>query len=226
MLQKEELTKQAPNTCDLCADGVQIGFPYGDLYEPNLFGSAGGGVGGGAGGGRIWINVTDTFLLDGVVTASGLDGSVVSGEVGGGGSGGSVWVHCYTLTGYGMLLARGGRGANGTSTLAGGGGGSGGRVALYFHDNRTFSEFRFLAAGGVGGSSPCSGCGGDGGSGGPGSAFIYHMVHNHRSLIIDNDGAPEPREKYITWENMLQNEGRSWILPISGVHPFSGGEYR
>lgn len=208
------------------ADGVPIGLPYGDLYEPELFGSAGGSKGGGAGGGRIWINVTNTLLLDGLVTAGGLDGEVTDGEIGGGGSGGSLWVHCYTLTGYGSLLAKGGRGANGNDSVAGGGGGSGGRVALYFHDNRTFSEFRFLASGGVGGSSGCGTCDAPGGSGGPGTVFVYHMDHDHRSLIIDNDGAPEPRQKYISWDSMLQNEGRAWILPVSGLHPFSSGGFR
>ncbi|KAL8620479.1 hypothetical protein ACOMHN_056871 [Nucella lapillus] len=89
-------------------EGVQVGFPYGDLYQPELFGSAGGGEGGGAGGGRLWINVTHKFLLDGAVTASGHDGGTQAGEVGGGGSGGSLWVHTHTLTGYGRLLARGG----------------------------------------------------------------------------------------------------------------------
>jgi hypothetical protein len=70
-----------------------VGFPYGDLYEPVLFGSAGGGVGGGAGGGRIWLNVSDTFLLDGLLTASGTGGQLTTaGTVGGGGSGGSLWV--------------------------------------------------------------------------------------------------------------------------------------
>lgn len=208
------------------SDGVQVGFPYNDLYEPTLFGSAGGGQSGGAGGGRIWLNVTNTFLLDGTVSVNGLDGQIKGGKVGGGGSGGSLWVFCQTITGYGSLLAKGGHGANGTSTVAGGGGGSGGRIALYLQNNQTFSEFHFLASGGLGGqSSLCTSCKDVGGTGGPGTVFIYHMVEDHRSLIIDNSGAPEPREKYITWENMLQNEGRAWILPISGLHPFSNGHF-
>lgn len=75
------------------------GLAYGDLYEPVVFGSAGGGQTGGAGGGRIWLNVTDTFLLDGLLTASGENGRSSSGQAGGGGSGGSVWLHCNTITG-------------------------------------------------------------------------------------------------------------------------------
>lgn len=75
------------------------GLAYGDLYEPVVFGSAGGGQTGGAGGGRIWLNVTDTLLLDGLLTAGGENGKSSSRHAGGGGSGGSVWLHCNTITG-------------------------------------------------------------------------------------------------------------------------------
>ena len=47
-----------------CPPGVRsTGKPYSDLYEPEEFGSAGGGSSGGAGGGRIWFNVTVSALL-------------------------------------------------------------------------------------------------------------------------------------------------------------------
>ena len=69
-----------------------------------MFGSAGGGQAGGAGGGRIWLNVTDTFLLDGLLTASGENGKSSGGQAGGGGSGGSVWLHCDTITGDGYVI--------------------------------------------------------------------------------------------------------------------------
>lgn len=54
------------------------GYPYGDIYYPTCKGSAGGGELnlGGNGGGRIWINVTDTFHIDGLVSCHGADGSV------------------------------------------------------------------------------------------------------------------------------------------------------
>lgn len=80
------------------------GLAYGDLYEPTVFGSAGGGQTGGAGGGRIWLNVTDTFLLDGLLTASGENGKSSGGQAGGGGSGGSVWLHCDTITGDDFVI--------------------------------------------------------------------------------------------------------------------------
>ena len=58
----------------IISDNDYGGEPYGDIYEPTLFGSAGGGPKGGAGGGRIWLNVTNTILIDGTLTASGDNG--------------------------------------------------------------------------------------------------------------------------------------------------------
>jgi hypothetical protein len=77
----------------------------------------------------------------------------VSDLPGGGGSGGSIWLHCYRITGYGIILARGGNGTLGTyryttssyqNSTFGSGGGAGGRIAMYFQKNDTFSEFRYL----------------------------------------------------------------------------------
>ena len=373
-------------------DLFEGGRPYGDLYEPTAFGSAGGGGGGGRGGGRIWLYVTGTFYIDGTLSADGGDGATVLGVVSGGGSGGSIWVHCHTITGFGTMHVNGGKGsagdthvqefiespsysnttcvtrqrcANGdcvestvcrhqacvgcsytnsggintagkysyqleacdtsddcnskttktfyrtnppdysffrsetvlppgnysqqvskyckdvedcvadeyavetchisfklcyydylanaqstntsrytyTSTDgvsnstylpvrfeyssfsvdASGGGGAGGRMAMYFNDNRTFSEFRYLAAGGWPGRE-CAECE----AGGPGTVFIYHNIHAHRTLIIDNNGAPNPREKYVNWEDTYLDGGRAWILPESGLHDFAqgnGGSY-
>ena len=191
------------------------GHPYGDLYEPTAFGSAGGGGGGGRGGGRIWLNATDTVYIDGTVTANAGDGQSVGTVASGGGSGGSIWIHCYRITGYGQIQSNGG---HGSAASASGGGGAGGRVALYFSVNRTFSEFRYLASGGWPGRE-CVGCE----AGGPGTVFIYHNIHGHRTLIIDNDGAPNPREKYVNWENTDLDGGRAWILPESGLHDFASG---
>jgi hypothetical protein len=70
----------------------------------------------------------------------------VSDLPGGGGSGGSIWLHCYRITGYGIILARGGNGTLGTyryttssdqSSTFGSGGGAGGRIAMYFQKNDT-----------------------------------------------------------------------------------------
>ena len=101
---------------------------------------------------------------------------------------------------------------------ASGGGGAGGRIAMYFNNNRTFSEFRYLASGGLPGRD-CDGCE----AGGPGTVFLYHNQHSHRTLIIDNDGAPNPREKYVNWDDIEYDGGRAWIVPESGLHDFASG---
>ena len=216
------------------------------MYEPTLFGSSGGGPRGGAGGGRIWLNVTNTIMIDGLLTASGLSGETqinyqslqttgwVTDLPSGGGSGGSIWLHCYRITGYGTILARAGNGSLGTYRYTsvsnghtiyhpetyGGGGGAGGRIAMYFQKNDTFSEFRYLANGGLPGKENT-----DAEVGGPGTIYLYHMIEDHRTLIIDNNGAPNPLEKYVNWNDLTQDGGRAWILPQSGVHDFATGQY-
>jgi len=118
------------------------GSPYGSVREPIAAGSGGGsgsnGAGpGGAGGGIIRINVTGTFLLDGVVSANGEDGLEGSSNAGGGGgAGGSIWVSCATLAGSGRFEANGGDG-KGKNFI--GGGGAGGRIAVYYSDASGFS---------------------------------------------------------------------------------------
>lgn len=194
----------------------RTGQPYGEIYEPLLFGSAGGGPGGGAGGGRIWLNVSNTLLLDGRLSANGENGRVVNHVVGGGGSGGSVWIHAHWIKGFGKILSQGGDGAYVNHQLAAGGG-SGGRVALHFKVNETFSEFRYLASGGEPGG-PCDGCE----AGGAGTVFIYHLLEDHRTLIIDNNGTKyRPRSKEINWNNFDGEGSRAWILPMSGKHSFA-----
>lgn len=99
-----------------------------------------------------------------------------------------------------------------------GGGGAGGRIAIYFKRNVTFSEFRYLASGGLPGRV-CDDCE----AGGPGTVFLYHMGENHRTLVIDNNGAPSSKEVYINWNSLSQDGCRAWILPISGKHAFAQG---
>ena len=198
-------------------DVTHSGAPYGDLYEPTQFGSSGGGTQGGRGGGRIWLNVTDTIQIDGELTANAGNGVTVGAYAGGGGSGGSIWLHCNTITGFGSIQTVGGNGSYYSSHYAGGGG-AGGRIAMYFYKNTTFSEFRYLAKGGLPGLT-CDDCE----PGGPGTAFLYHMGETHRTLIIDNDDVPSPRDKYVNWADTTQDGCRAWIMTISGVHEFAEG---
>jgi len=92
----------------------------------------------GAGGGTIFLNVTYLLEIDGTLEADGAD----SLPQGGGGSGGSVWVHCYIIKGYGKITANGGSSPEDTASGYHGGGGAGGRIAVYFIQNDTFSYFR------------------------------------------------------------------------------------
>lgn len=209
-------TSIADGTFDCLSDIGTAGLPYSDLYEPDEFGSAGGGPSGGRGGGRIWFNVTGTTHIDGLVSANGEAGTSGDELVSGGGSGGSIWMHCNRITGYGLIHAQGGDGSrNGNSSA---GGGAGGRIALYFQVNHTYSEFRYLANGGQPGI-PDIGCE----PGGPGTVFLYYVHHEHRTLIIDNNGAAHPRTKYVNYDDISQNGATAWILPMSGVHDFAGG---
>lgn len=205
------------------SDAKYGGKSYDNLFMPESIGSVGGGPSGGAGGGRLWFNVTNSMWIDGKITASAGNGQTFGSHPSGGGSGGSIMIHCNLITGYGLILAEGGNGSTYGSMAAGGG--AGGRIAMYFVKNTTFSEFRFLANGGRAGGE-CSSCQLAGESGGPGTIFLYHKIYDHRTLIIDNNGIPNPRNKYINWLDLNQDGGRAWILPLSGEHDFAGGAYR
>lgn len=80
------------------------GLAYSDVYEPDEFGSGGGGYSGstyygGNGGGRIWVNVTDTLDVDGLISSHGGAATSSGSYVGGGGSAGSVWIYTYVIKG-------------------------------------------------------------------------------------------------------------------------------
>jgi hypothetical protein len=89
---------------------------------------------------------------------------------------------------------------------------------MYFKQNTTFSEFRYLSNGGWPGRE-CDDCE----SGGPGTVFLYHTVEDHRTLVIDNDNAPSPKDLYVNWSDLTRDGGRAWILPQSGTHAFAQG---
>ena len=189
---------------------------YGDLYEPYLFGSAGGpgpdGDPGGTGGGLIWMNVTGFILIDGEVTAN---GGHADNNGGGGGSGGSIWMYCNLIKGYGRIAANGGSGS--TNASSPGAGGGGGRIAMYFWNNETMTGFDYHTLGGESGDPVRAE------NGGGGTAFLYHMVEEHRTLIIDNGGL-QPRDRYHiieTYHDLARDGCRTWILPASGKHFFA-----
>jgi PKD repeat protein len=126
------------------------GDAYGLLYEPRELGSAGGASrwesyyessNGKSGGGAIHLVVSDTFVLDGFLSASG--DSDTTGASAGGGAGGSIWIQAHTFSGNGAIRASGG----GTSN---GGGGGGGRIAVYADVNNFDGGFQVDGGGGFG----------------------------------------------------------------------------
>ncbi|MEE4271581.1 MAG: DUF6531 domain-containing protein [Thermoanaerobaculales bacterium] len=126
--------------------GFAGGQPYGSDVWPVEPGS-GGGTGiytgaGGAGGGVITLTVTDTFTLEGDLTADASHGD----WSGGGGSGGSILVSAGSIEGAGSLTASGGNGG----TYGGASGGAGGRIAVRF-DEHAFTGSTDIS-GGVNGS--------------------------------------------------------------------------
>ncbi len=133
-------------------DGGAGGSEYGtaDSCFPYSLGSGGGnGVSsmgeikgfGGFGAGRIKIE-SHSLIVNGLISASGGNGTYYDCWSAGGGSGGSLWLIADTLLGSGILRADGGLGA--TASNCHGGGASGGRISLardvdYFTDNGSIS---------------------------------------------------------------------------------------
>ena len=207
------LTGGTPNT----------GFAYGDLYEPYIFGSAGGkgssSSRGGNGGGMLWMNVTGLIDIDGLVSANGEDATSLPGS--GGGSGGSIWMYCKKIKGYGRIAANGGAGS--PYSGAPGGGGAGGRIAIYFEVNETSTYFVYEARGGaalgcqIGREDLCNAE-----PGGPGTVFLYHMIHTHRTLLIHNGGQKPLVSAIADYKDLTRDGCRAWILPQSANHDFAG----
>lgn len=119
---------------------------YGSETNPSLFGSGGGSgydyygdtrAEGGNGGGIVRFRVGGQLAVSGTISADGSAGRNESGNGyggGGGGSGGSLYLYVGSLTGNGVISAKGGAGGlggNGGTTLDAGGGG-GGRIAIYY----------------------------------------------------------------------------------------------
>jgi hypothetical protein len=161
------------------ANNIAIGgLTYDNATSPATAGSGGGGSSplsaggslGGTGGGVIRLSVTGTLELDGIISASGGNGS---GYAGGGGSGGAIWLTLGTLAGGGSLTANGGSGVDST-----GGGGAGGMIYVTCNSNLF--------------SGALSTFGGSGASwGGEGTAIIQASGRNAQ-LVLDNGGHSGP----------------------------------
>jgi hypothetical protein len=124
--------------------GASGGNAYGFIDTPSTTGSPGGGsTGRGLGGGRLELNVVQTLIMDGTLSA---DGGAATGQNNGGGSGGSISLSAGIVRGSGLISANGGDGSSA------GGGGGGGRIALSYSFTNGFTGV-FRAHGGGGGAN-------------------------------------------------------------------------
>ena len=144
------------------------GGAYDSITTPTQWGSGGGSSTGGAGGGSVALSVAGTLRVNGALAA---DGFVPSNVQHGGGAGGSLWIKAVTLTGNGLITARGGAGG----ATQGGGGGGGGRIAVYFTQN-TFAG-TLSASGGVGLQN-----------GGAGTIYTKSASESTGHALVDNSG--------------------------------------
>ncbi|MCX6360517.1 MAG: hypothetical protein NT029_11945 [Armatimonadetes bacterium] len=124
--------------------------PYGSATWPADWGSGGGSnigdaIPGSAGGGIVSVTVRGTLLLNGSVIADG----AANGNAGAG-SGGSVRLACTTLSGSGLIGARGGAAHHDEHPELHAGGGGGGRIAVRCVTGTGFPGGTVSAAGGVG----------------------------------------------------------------------------
>jgi RHS repeat-associated protein len=109
---------------------------FGILTDPDagniVVGSGGGGPEGGAGGGIVHITVSNSFIMDGEISADGEDGTNYIGNLySGGGAGGTILLDGQFIQGSGTITADGGKSAENCTITICGGGGSGGEILLY-----------------------------------------------------------------------------------------------
>lgn len=146
------------------------------------------------GGGVVLINASTSLTMDGTVTASGGNGTTVSG----GGSGGSIVIASPGMVGQGFIYARGGSGRNGSAvdTSAVTGGGGGGRILYDSQGNYSYSAFKgWLSVLGGNGSSDAT----TGGAGTITSLVCppgqYHTANDAQLQLVQCTPCPTGRYK-------------------------------
>lgn len=150
---------------------------YGSIFAPENLGSGGNSNGGGA----IRLVVGGELNLDGIITASTINGSYS-------GAGGSIFITAGSVTGAANAVIR----ANGTPNGSSYYGGSGGRVAVILTDPAAdFSSFQ-------GGVQAYGGWVG-GRSGAAGTVYLETAAQGagHGTLIIDNKGGFDLAAKHV-----------------------------
>lgn len=183
---------------------------YGDLTDPSNHGS-GGSCGdysqpGGDGGGIVKIRAIN-IVNENRISAGGLAGN---GYGAGSGSGGTINLSTSTLSGTGLISARGGAGEVG---------GGGGRVSINYIDLSTFNPLSVQAYGGTAGS-------------GDGTVFLKDSSKDTSSLVIDGEGGSGVFTPFIVpsgyrFDNViLQNGARvkaDDVIEVGGALRILGG---
>jgi hypothetical protein len=145
------------------------GTTYGSFLQPANLGSGGGASyagTGGAGGGAIQITGGGIFIINGIISTDGANGT---NSRSGGGSGGSIWITAHVVSGSGAISAQGGAGEP-----THGGGGGGGRIAIQ-SDVNSFAG-SLAAQGGAGAKT-----------GGAGTVYTK-LTGQNGLLVFDNAG--------------------------------------
>ena len=68
---------------------------------------------------------------------------------------------------------------------------------------------------------------GDALPGGAGTVFLYHLIHKHRTLLVSNAGRkaiPVAHRIISDYSKPELISGKTWLLPSSGEHNFSGDQ--
>ena len=152
------------------------GATYDSATAPVLFGASGGGGGNagtsGAGGGVVRLNIAGTFTHNGLITAAGAAGAVVTNGPAGG-AGGSIYIttaSANSTNSAGTRFSVNGGNANGDGQGAGGAG----RIAItYTGGTMSFDSDDFTASGGT--TTP--------NSGGPGAKGTVYLKNTATSRV-------------------------------------------
>ncbi|MCX6117205.1 MAG: Ig-like domain-containing protein [Proteobacteria bacterium] len=155
-------------------------YTYGSFKTPTTIGSSGT-YNVNCGGGAIRITTPGTLSLDGTISSN----AFTMGQYGAG-AGGSVWLDLGTLTGSGLITARGAASTSGHS-------GGGGRIAIYYTTlGGLFSSSFYTKVTAYGG-----GAGGVGVYAAAGTVFAKTPGQAYGDLIIDNNGQSSTADTFI-----------------------------